>query len=345
MSSDDEEKILNDIVAQITEHFFIEFGIQVKSLIPHTELQGSISDTKIPVSQTGTPVSQTGTPVPKIKPPESVDEYREYTWNFIRKNLTSFYKPNDPFVEEIIQRAAVKAKEYTAEYDLEPEVTPKLIIMALYDFVILCDDSGSMKKGSRIKTLEETCIHIAQIATLLQPEGISLRFLNSQSDQDLNLLTKEDDIRRKMKKVTYYGPTQLGTVLRQKIVQPLIIDKIISRQLKRPIITVVITDGCPYKEDPHSFKRTIRSCKNDLTTYNREPASAIFLISRVGDAVAAENFLKQLQQDDELNGMLYCCLDQLDDMGAVFQTVREDRKYSSFLIKLFEAALDSQTEQ
>ncbi|KAH8821851.1 hypothetical protein F5884DRAFT_104391 [Xylogone sp. PMI_703] len=322
-SSNNADELINEIVAGLVEQFLNEFGMLIQSLAAGTTQDRSLHGTKIP---------------------ESVDDYREYTWRFIRKNLASFYKEDDPFVEELVQRAAAQAKEFTVEYDLEPTVTPKLIIMALYDFVVLCDDSGSMRKGNRIKAQADTCFRVAQIATFLQPQGISLRFLNSKYDGDFNLLVDENDIKSKMGKVEYGGPTKLGTILETKIVEPLVIGKAKTGNLKKPLIIAIITDGCPNNEDVNSFQETVQNCKDKLSKLQREPAGAIFLISRVGNDPLAETFLKNLQKNKDLDEMVYCCLDQLDNEREIFLRAGKDRQYSSYLVKLFEAALDSQTK-
>jgi hypothetical protein len=59
------------------------------------------------------------------------------------KNVSAFYEPDDPEVEALIVRAASKAKEMTATYKLSAEVTPELVKLALYDFVILCGKANS----------------------------------------------------------------------------------------------------------------------------------------------------------------------------------------------------------
>lgn len=101
-----------------------------------------------------------------------------------------------------------------------------------------------MNKGDRIKVLEDTCQRVSQIAGLLQPQGVYLRFLNHKNDRHFNNLTDPEDIQSKMGAVKYSGKTRLGTVLKNKIIEPLIFEKANSRQLERPIITVIVTDGC-----------------------------------------------------------------------------------------------------
>ncbi|KAE8356050.1 hypothetical protein BDV28DRAFT_127849 [Aspergillus coremiiformis] len=279
-----------------------------------------------------------------VKVPQTEKDYHDYVWRFIEKNLSQHYQRGDPFVEELVKNAAAHAKDLTQEYDLKAEVTPKVVIMALYDFVILCDDSGSMKRGGRIQSLQDTCQCVADIAGLLQPQGISLRFLNYPDDQHFDQLASQDDIKSKMSGVTYKGFTRLGTVLGSKITEPLILNKAKLNQFKRPVITIIITDGCPSGEPNDYFQQAILNCKKGLSQLPFEPASAIFIISRVGNDPDAEIFLSDLRMSKDLEGMLYCCKQQLDLQQEVFRRAGNGNQYSSFLIKLFSEALEGQAD-
>ena len=114
---DEQEDTINEIVAEVVDQFLTEFtkhlGIQQPE---NSSLSRSLT--------------------PKI--PETEEEYRKYVWGYIERYLHSYYQPGDPYVEELVKSAAIRAKDLTQKYDLEPGTTPKLAVMALYDFVILC---------------------------------------------------------------------------------------------------------------------------------------------------------------------------------------------------------------
>lgn len=114
----EEEEFLKGLVNNVIDQFFKEFKQQSSLIAPP-------------------------------KPPESDEEYSEYIWGFVAKNLSSFYQPGNPFVEDLVREAAVRAKQLTAELDLEPKLTPKLVTLALYDFVILC---GAVSSFSLLRT-------------------------------------------------------------------------------------------------------------------------------------------------------------------------------------------------
>lgn len=73
--------------------------------------------------------------------PQTAEEYEFNLQEFIQTNLKGpegFLDPSNPFVKELSKNAAEKAGEVVSEYGLLLDETPKLVQLALYDFVILC---------------------------------------------------------------------------------------------------------------------------------------------------------------------------------------------------------------
>ena len=102
-----------------------------------------------------------------------------------------------------------------------------------------------MSESQRIPALIDTLRRVARFATLLQPKGISVRFLSHDkgTERYYDDLTEAHDIAVKVTKVPFYGNTRLGEVPDRKIVQPIIIQKIESGEVERPVFVVLITDG------------------------------------------------------------------------------------------------------
>jgi nitrogen regulatory protein PII-like uncharacterized protein len=95
----------------------------------------------------------------------------------------------------------------------------------------------------RQPALKSTLIRLAKIANILTPTGISLRFLNHNKDSngDFDDLFIED-VERKINEVEFKKGSRLGTVVKDKIVEP-IIKKAQSRKLRKPVLVLIITDG------------------------------------------------------------------------------------------------------
>jgi len=67
-------------------------------------------------------------------PPQATD--------FITNNLKNFYHRFDSgqgsSTDQVIQQARTVAQHVTENFGLDPIFTPRLVLLALYDFVILC---------------------------------------------------------------------------------------------------------------------------------------------------------------------------------------------------------------
>jgi hypothetical protein len=67
-------------------------------------------------------------------PPQATD--------FIANNLKNFYHRFDSgqgsSIKQMIQEVTVRAQNVTEKFGLDPIYTPRLALLALYDFVILC---------------------------------------------------------------------------------------------------------------------------------------------------------------------------------------------------------------
>jgi hypothetical protein len=105
-----------------------------------------------------------------------------------------------------------------------------------------------MKLGGRVPALNKTLQNISFWATKLEEDGISLRFLNNVQDdvERFNGLTDAQQIDDLITEVPLRGPTQLGTMLRKKVIRPLEEKAMRSKtsgETVRPRIIAIITDG------------------------------------------------------------------------------------------------------
>jgi len=118
----------------------------------------------------------------------------------------------------------------------------------------ILDDSGSMLEDGRAQAQAALVERIARITTRLVPkgEGVELRFINA-GGENLSKLDAQG-IRERMEalKITKGSYTQIGTGLKEKILKPLVYDKLDNKQgLVRPLLICIITDGHP--ENPKAF--------------------------------------------------------------------------------------------
>jgi uncharacterized protein (DUF608 family) len=84
----------------------------------------------------------------------------------------------------------------------------------------------------------------------------------------------------------------------------------------------------PTDERREALGNTIRSCKTSEALKKFGEAAVVFIISRVGSSLEAEEFLDELDNDEELKEWVYCSKDRLDEQSAVIQRVKDDVKYT-----------------
>jgi hypothetical protein len=215
----------------------------------------------------------------------------------------------------------------------------------LADSVSATDDSKSMYKGDgeRIRNLKVTLERITRIALSmdLDHSGINIRFLNYEEDQsgDYDHMENLDQIREKVDNVftRRKGDTKLGTRLHDKVMKPMVYDKIARRTFRKPLIAVIITDGKvrglesidadvgisttvitnydqPEGEPEGMLQNAIRHCREVLDSKNYSRASVIFVLSQVGDDDRATELLQEIENDPMIRDMVYSSTERLDDM-------------------------------
>ena len=139
-----------------------------------------------------------------------------------------------------------------------------------------------MKKNSRWESQTNLVERIAEITTRLLPQDkvAALRFINQEvPNPSSNLNLSFADIKKILKSMDrdLHGDTKIGTNLKDKILKPLIFDKLNSREgLERPVLISILTDGEPNGENEDELKEAIVDCGKKLNDavppYPRESA-------------------------------------------------------------------------
>src|SRR6266536_5747326 len=97
--------------------------------------------------------------------------------------------------------------------------------------------------GERIKDLKLILQRVAYAASLFDDDGVNVRFMNST--QEGNNVRTEPDVERLVSTVQFKGLTPMGTSLRQKVIDPFVVQPARSGQLRKPVLIITITDGQP----------------------------------------------------------------------------------------------------
>ena len=97
--------------------------------------------------------------------------------------------------------------------------------------------------------------------------------------------------------INFNGMTPLGTNLNQKIIQPFLMGGINNRNLQKPILVIIITDGEPTGEPQSTVAQVIKNAKNMSMNSPYGPGAIAFEFAQVGKDQAAQAFLGQLDKD------------------------------------------------
>ncbi|UKZ72835.1 hypothetical protein TrVFT333_000472 [Trichoderma virens FT-333] len=264
-------------------------------------------------------------PVSEISEHTTAEEFQASMMKFINDTgLDYFFEEGDPFLQ-IVANKAVELQGKTENQLRTEQDIQDITKLALYQPVFYCDDSGSMKQGTRQADQIDLVRRVARISTLLVPEdhGAGLLFINDKRTLNPNL--NAEQVQDIMKATKASGKTRIGTQLETKILKPLVYDVINSgEKLKRPILISCITDGCASGEVEDKFKETIIECIQFLKDHDYPAQAVRFQISQIGNDSAAANFLQKLKDDDNLEDVLFCTTQRLDEEYRKFNENEED---------------------
>jgi len=208
--------------------------------------------------------------------PKTPDEFQKELEDYIQKQKLDRFYPPSVVQDSPIRKLALKAAQRLAESkpilvgaELAQSVNPfradeapkpgryyaDMCKTALYKTVLLIDDSASMKDDGRNEILKGALEKVAELNCTIDEEGLSMRFLNYPRRKEHQIPWGLDSIQDvlKMRAILdtnlWKGGTELGGMLLEKVLEPLLFEKVRQNQLNKPILISIITDGevcCPY---------------------------------------------------------------------------------------------------
>lgn len=265
------------------------------------------------------PTVPTGTQYPNYEINKLVVEKM---WRIIcLKRLHAFYTQEQ--LQTLVNRAC--RHDYVAlmkMYNLPTiDMTVDLSVLGLYDIVLLADDSGSMdtfekkEEMTRYELLKEVLKTIGFWASLLDADGVVLRFLNSNMEGNGLSSSKEvDDI---IKKVSPSGCTPTGESIETKILDKMVLPFLKSGELGRPVLVITITDGFPYRQYTDDKDANIKiakqrvvdailRCKNECTKSKYGENAMAFSFAQVGSDVEATEYLGEIDTHKDVGHLIDC---------------------------------------
>lgn len=269
-----------------------------------------------PGPPSGPPPGQYGAPggaPPSASPPatqQQVAAYRSLLISAIQeKNLQSFYPPErlDRLVQSLAAEAPGKLNRLIHEWAVPMEVATDVMKLSLFDVVLYVDDSGSIEfeeKGLRKDQLKQILGIVATAASTFDQDGISVRFMNSSEKGDG--IRNAEDVERLVSRVRFSGLTPLGTSLRSKVIDPMVVQPAQANRLDKPVLVITITDGQPAGEPHGTVGDVIRYAVEETSRTRYGPGTVAFQFSQVGTDQRARDFLGSLDEDPHIGHLIDC---------------------------------------
>ncbi|GAA6002711.1 uncharacterized protein JCM10292_002979 [Rhodotorula paludigena] len=238
------------------------------------------------------------------------------------QNLSHFYKPGSlqPIAQRIAQTGALAT--IAQNWQLPLEIAMDMARLALFDTMLLCDDSASMsfaENGSRIDDLKLVLSKVSLAAGLFDSDGIDeslIRWLNSKKEG--NNINSESQALELVSRIKFDRATPLGTSLRDKILEPLVYKKVKKNTLKKPALIVIITDGAPTGEPRDKIVKVIQESKAILGKTPYTPDAVSFQLAQVGNDAEARDFLEWIDKHPQIGSLVDCTSNyeqECDDMA------------------------------
>ncbi|PGH21658.1 hypothetical protein AJ80_03091 [Polytolypa hystricis UAMH7299] len=288
---------------------------------------------------------QYGAPPPQPAGPHLIASYKQALNACIQeKQLQSMYPPNSPIIDQIVSRVTGQIDQLCTAWRVPREVGQDIIKLALFDVILYIDDSGSMQfeeNGERVQDLKLILSRVAYATSLFDTDGIQVRFMNN--DQVGDNIRSEAQVDGLIKSIQFKGLTPLGTSLKNKVLEPLVLAPARAGQLRKPVLVITITDGQPAGENPGTIDDVIRSATSELQRNPRYGKGALsFQFAQVGNDLKAREFLSKLDEAPGIGELIDCTSNfevEQDEMSRANPPV--DLTPELWLTKMMLGAIDS----
>lgn len=257
--------------------------------------------------------------------------------------LENFYS-NNKKVDEVAKNVMLKKDKILKlikEWKIDGKMGIDLIQLALYDIVLYIDDSGSMNYENRIEDTKIIIEKIAEVMTIFDDDGISVRFINTDESDLERQGIKTDGINNYIDVVNlinddlFCGTTEIGYTMEKKIIK----DILFNINPSKPIIVITITDGEPTDNPKNKIFNVIKDTYKMLKKNNNE-SSISFMFSQVGTDKNAQKFLDKLDNDNDIGDYIDCVSHIELEQEQCFKNNGIKMNYKGWLIKLMLGSID-----
>lgn len=165
------------------------------------------------------------------------------------------------------------------------------------------------ENGERIEDLKLILGRVSYAATLFDPDGISIRFMNSNlSGGMVDNVRDEAAVDNIMRQIKFSGLTPMGREMKRKVIDGIVLPAARSGQMKKPVLVIAVTDGQPGGDEPgpNAIFDTIRYAVNEVSRATGSRGGIAFQFAQVGNDQKAREFLGKLDSDPQVGAMVDC---------------------------------------
>ncbi|KAG0284225.1 hypothetical protein BGZ96_011380 [Linnemannia gamsii] len=181
------------------------------------------------------------------------------------------------------------------------QMAQRLCKLALYDIVLLVDDSSSIRTRNeddgRLDDLEMIASILAEVSALFDDDGIDIEFLNNE--EKYRGIREGKIASQILHDLEFRGKTKLGQALHQKVHRRFFHKSSstdTSLKMKKPVLVFIITDGAPAGEPEKNLEKQIRKARKYLDDEGYPPDFFRYQIVQVGKNQKSSEFLQDLKQ-------------------------------------------------
>lgn len=182
------------------------------------------------------------------------------------------------------------------------------------------------ENGERIEDLKVILSKVAYAASLFDNDGIQVRLMNCTpkdmahppDPRQYNNIRTEEQVKALLDLHDFKGLTPMGTELRRKILDPLVVGPARAGALRKPVLVITITDGQPAGETGGTIFDTIRYVFNELQSTKYGPGAVSFQFAQVGNDLKAREFLAKLDKDPLVGGLVDCTSSKLSSQLEIY---------------------------
>jgi len=153
---------------------------------------------------------------------------------------------------------------------------------------------------------------------------------NIRTEQQINTL---------MQNAQFKGLTPMGTELKSKVIDGIVLPKIQQRQYRKPTLVITITDGQPAGEAPNTVFDTIKYAAQQVGQ-QYGPGGIAFQFAQVGNDQKAREFLSKLDEDPAV-GQIIDCTSNYENESEEMAKQGVNLTPDLWIVKLMLGAIDS----